>query len=80
VPILKNLLSEVTTSGLTTYMAIIISDSKDLALFWKEISMALIESLPLLTITYLLLNTVVFLTAFKITSKNLIIKRKLFTL
>ena len=49
------------TSGFSNYLSLIVSDSSIITTYWKEVSLSLVESLPMLSVALLLLALGVFI-------------------
>ncbi len=60
IPSVTYLLNSFSQSGFYHYLSLIISDNTVLALYWKELTLSLIESLPLLGLIAFLSATAVF--------------------
>lgn len=57
-------------SGFYTYFSLMFSDISSLSIYWKELSITLVESLPVLSVLLLLSVFFVFLVSLMIISKN----------
>lgn len=60
IPIIFQIITSFTQSGFYNYLSIIFSDSDVAIIYWKEILMSLVESLPIVGIVGLLAVTLVF--------------------
>ena len=60
IPIISQIITSFTQSGIYNYISIIFSDSDVAITYWKEISLSLAESLPILAITSLLAVLAIF--------------------
>ena len=54
VPVIKMLLTDLSQSGFYEYFSLIFSDSGTIFLYWKELILSLVESLPIMSIIYTL--------------------------
>lgn len=61
IPIISQIITSFTQSGFYNYISIIFSDSDVVFIYWKEILISLIESLPVIGIASLLAIAVVFI-------------------
>ena len=61
IPIISQIITSFTQSGFYNYISIIFSDSDVAFIYWKEILISLIESLPVLGIASLLTIALVFI-------------------
>lgn len=61
IPIISQIITSFTQSGFYNYISIIFSDSDVAFIYWKEILISLIESLPVIGIASLLAIVVVFI-------------------
>lgn len=61
IPIISQIITSFTQSGFYNYISIIFSDSDVAFIYWKEILISLIESLPVIGIASLLAIAVVFI-------------------
>ena len=61
VPAIKALLTQFTQSGFYEYLSLAFSSGSNLSLYWKELMMSLVESLPVINIILLLGIVFIFL-------------------
>ena len=60
IPVVSQIITSFTQSGVYNYLSIIFSDSDVAITYWKELAMALVEGLPILGITVLLTIVLIF--------------------
>ena len=70
IPVFQWLGGEFYKSGFYQFSSLIFSDTAVAITYWKELSLSLVESLPLMEMTVLLSVVFVFLWAIKLTSEN----------
>jgi hypothetical protein len=54
VPVIQYFITEFSQSGFYQYLSILFSDGSSILLYWKELGLSLLESLPTLSITAVL--------------------------
>lgn len=60
IPIISQIITSFTQSGFYNYLSLIISDYDVVIVYWKEITISLVESLPIIGIVSLLTVALVF--------------------
>ncbi len=70
IPTLQYTIRELSQSGFLQYSSLLFSDSAAIALYWKEFTLSLAESLPLLGITTVLSILFIFLGSLKFIASN----------
>jgi hypothetical protein len=71
IPAFKNVTSALSQSGFPHYFGLILSDMDAVLLSWKEFSLLLVESLPLITILICLTAAFVFFWSFREAMRNM---------
>ena len=71
IPAFQYALQEFSRTGFYEYFSLLFSDGGLLLSYWKEFSLSLIESLPLLGLTVLLVTIFALLKSFTLAAKNM---------
>jgi len=71
-PVLRSLFSELTSSGFYEYFSVAFSSGSNLTFYWKELTLLLAESLPVINIVFVLVLLFVFLLSMRHVLKQII--------
>jgi hypothetical protein len=70
-PILRLLVADISSSGLTQYLSLVFSDTGAIMASWSDYLLSIAESLPVVPITGLLIIIFVFLGSLRLAAKGL---------
>lgn len=65
VPAIRSLISDLASSGFLSYLSLILSDARIVLTSWQSFGLALLESVPMLSIVFTLVVLLVFLESLK---------------
>lgn len=68
--LIKTLWTELTQSGFTQYLSVIVSDSSVIRSYWKEVALSLTESVPYVSLTLVLLTIGIFVWSLANATRN----------